>query len=112
MNYIPDRYDIIYVNLQPRVGSEIAKRRPCLVLTPSAYNKFGKCLVCPITNYSKGIRTEVPLPKDQPIAQGVILADQIRSLDWKARKAEKFDQLEDSLTYGLVAKIVEVLISE
>ncbi len=112
MTYIPDRCDIIYINLQPKTGSEIAKRRPCLVLSPQAYNRFGKCLICPITSTTRKLRTEVPLPSHQAQATGFILADQIRSVDWRVRSADKFDELTDTATYDLVVQIIEALLMQ
>lgn len=111
MTYIPDRYDIIYINLQPKIGSEIAKRRPCLVLSPEAYNRFGKCLICPITSNSHNLRTEVPLPSNQAQARGFILADQVRSVDWRVRSADKFDELTDTATYDVVVQIIAALLT-
>lgn len=109
-SYVPDRDDIIYIDLNPQAGSEIAKRRPCLVLSPRAYNRLGKSLICPITSTVRELRTEVPLPAEQAKAKGVILADQIKSLDLRVRNAQPFDRLEDTQILQRVAAIVKVLI--
>jgi mRNA interferase MazF len=108
--YVPQRGDIIYIDLNPQAGTEIAKRRPCLVLSPAPYNRLGKCIVCPITSTIRNLRTEVPLPDDQAKASGVILADQIKSLDWRVRKAQRFDRLQDERILAKVVAIVKVLI--
>ena len=108
--YVPDRGDIIYIDLNPQAGSEIAKRRPCLVLSPRAYNRLGKCIICPISSTVRKLRTEVPLPAEQAKARGVILADQIKSLDWHVRNAQQFDRLEDPQVLQRVVAIVKVLL--
>ena len=84
----PDRGDLVWVQLDPHAGHEQAGRRPALVLSPAAYNaKTGLALCCPITSRVKGYPFEVVLPDGLPVA-GVALADQIKNLDWKARRAE------------------------
>jgi mRNA interferase MazF len=76
------------MDFDPQSGHEQAGRRPALVVSPSAYNeKIGLALLCPITNQAKGYPFEVALPKGIGVS-GVILADQIKSLDWKSRNAE------------------------
>ena len=86
--YIPRRGDAIWVTLAPQAGHEQAGRRPAVVLSPAAYNgKVGLALLCPITSQVKGYPFEVVLPAGLSIA-GAILADQVKSLDWRARQAE------------------------
>jgi mRNA interferase MazF len=86
--FIPTRGHIIWMDFDPQSGHEQAGRRPALVVSPSAYNeKIGLALLCPITNQAKGYPFEVALPKGIGVS-GVILADQIKSLDWKSRNAE------------------------
>lgn len=88
INYSPDRGDIVWISLDPTLGRELQKRRPALVLTPKAYNlKTSLTLIVPITSKVKGYSFEVALPRDLPI-QGVILSDQIRSIDWRSRDAQ------------------------
>jgi mRNA interferase MazF len=84
----PERGALIWLTFTPQSGREQAGRRPALVLSPSAYNsKVGLALVCPITSKVKGYPFEVPLPDGVPV-QGVVLADQLRSLDWRSRQAD------------------------
>ena len=86
--YIPKKGDIIWINFNPQVGREQRGRRPGLVISPNIYNrKVGLVLVCPITSKIKGYPFEVSIPEQLPIS-GVILADQIKSLDYKTRQAE------------------------
>ena len=85
--YCPKRGDIVWLAFDPQAGSEQAGRRPALVLSPESYNrKVGLALFCPITTKVKGYPFEVTL-SDNIKVSGVILSDQIRNLDWKARKA-------------------------
>lgn len=83
---VPDRGDLVYVNFHPQAGHEQDGRRPAIVLSPKAFNEVTKfAVVCPITSREKGYPFEVKLPEDLPI-QGVILTDQVKSLDWRARR--------------------------
>ncbi|RTZ60550.1 MAG: endoribonuclease MazF [Gammaproteobacteria bacterium] len=86
--YIPDRGDLVWLSFSPQSGHEQAGRRPAICLSPKEYSaKTSLGIFCPITSKVKGYPFEVLLPEELPI-RGVILADQIRSLDWKARNAE------------------------
>lgn len=83
----PERGELIWLTFTPQSGREQAGRRPALVVSPSATNtKAGLALVCPITSKVKGYPFEVPLP-NQGSVHGVVLADQLRSLDWRSRQA-------------------------
>ncbi len=86
--FIPDKGDLVWLNFSPQSGHEQAGRRPAICLSSKEYNsKTGLGIFCPITSKIKGYPFEVKLPEGLPI-KGVILADQIRNLDWKARNAE------------------------
>jgi len=77
---------VVWLELSPQAGHEQAGRRPALVLSPEVYNrKTGLFVVCPITSREKGYPFEVRLPADCEVS-GVALSDQIKSLDWRARK--------------------------
>ncbi len=85
--FVPDRGDIVWLDFSPQSGHEQAGHRPALVLSPASYNgRVGLALVCPITSLAKGYPFEVPLPPGAPVS-GVALSDQVRSLDWRARRA-------------------------
>ena len=85
---VPDRGDIVWVDFDPQAGHEQAGRRPAVIVSPQSYNqKVGLVLLCPITNRRKGYPFEVPLPTGLKVA-GVVLADQLKSMDWRARRAE------------------------
>jgi len=86
--HVPDRGDIVWVDFDPQAGHEQAGRRPALIVSPLSYNqKVGLVLLCPITNQRKGYPFEVSLPQGLKVA-GVVLADQLKSMDWHARRAE------------------------
>ena len=88
MAYVPERGDIVWISLNPQAGHEQAGRRPAVVVSPRSYNgKVGLGLFCPITRQVKGYPFEVTLPQSLPVG-GVVLADRVKSLDWRARKAE------------------------
>ena len=105
MTAAPDRGDVMWINFNPQRGHEQAGRRPALVLSPFAYNdKVGLVLVCPITNQKKGYPFEVDIP-DGPAVTGVILADQVKSMDWRARNAVLYGRLPEET----VSKTLELL---
>ena len=84
---IPDRGDLVWIDFNPQVRREQAGRRPALVLSPASYNgKVGLALLCPITSRVKGYPFEVAIPDGLAIS-GVVLADQLKSLDWRQRSA-------------------------
>lgn len=87
-SYVPDVGHIVWISLDPQRGREQAGRRPFLVLSPRAYNAKTSLVVgVPITSQRKGYPFEVPLKTGSSIG-GVILADQVKSLDWRARTAD------------------------
>lgn len=102
---MPRRGDIVWLTFNPQAGHEQAGRRPAVVLSPLAYNtKVGLALLCPITSAVKGYPFEVNLPHGLPIS-GVILADQVKSLDWQARAVEFICALPDAVTREVLQKI-------
>lgn len=86
--YVPERGDVVWLTFDPQAGHEQAGRRPALVVSPRAYNgKVGLALFCPVTGKRKGYPYEVEIPPALTIS-GVILSDQLKSLDWRARNAQ------------------------
>lgn len=111
MSYVPRRGDIVWLSFDPQAGHEQAGRRPAFVVSPQPYNrKTGLFLACPITSKVKGYPFEVPLPENLEVG-GVVLADQIKSLDWKARRA-KFAARTDDRVIDEVTSLVLPLIDE
>ena len=87
-SYVPDRGDAVWINLNPQAGHGQAGHRPAVVLSPKAYNsKVGLAILCPITSQVKGYPFEVIIPSNLSVS-GAILSDQVKSLDWRVRKAE------------------------
>lgn len=88
MAYCPKRGDVVWLSFTPQSGYEQAGHRPALTLSPEDYNrKVGLALFCPLTSQVKGYPFEVPLPPGLKAA-GVVLSDQVKSLDWQARDAK------------------------
>lgn len=107
--YVPDRGDVVWLKFSPQAGREHAGTRPAFVLSPKSYNrKVGLALVCPITSKVKGYPFEVELPSDERI-HGAVLADQLRSLDWRVRKA-RFICRPPAVVMNLVQAKVRALI--
>jgi len=85
--YVPDAGDIVWLNFTPQAGHEQAGHRPALVLSPAAYNeKTNLMICCPMTTQIKNYPFEV-LIGGTPAS--VVLADQLKSLDWRVRKATR-----------------------
>jgi mRNA interferase MazF len=88
MAYIPERGDAVWITLNPQAGHEQAGRRPALILSPAAYNsRVGLAILCPISRQIKGYPFEVLIPDGLGVG-GVVLADQVKNLDWRAREVE------------------------
>ena len=106
--FVPDRGDIVWLDFDPQAGYEQAGRRPALVLTPKAYNsKAGLALICPITSKVKGYPFEVAVNGKK--IGGVVLSDQVRSLDWAARKAERISAVDEDTMAEVLAKIAALI---
>lgn len=102
--YIPERGDVVWVDFSPQAGHEQAGFRPALVLSPSSYNApTGLMLCCPITSKIKPYPFVVPILGDPDVA-GAVLADQMRSLDWRARRARKKGTVSERTLREVLAK--------
>jgi mRNA interferase MazF len=109
MVYVPERGDAVLLDFNSQSGHEQAGRRPAIVVSPSSYNrKVGLALFCPITNQAKGYPFEVAIPKNAKVS-GVVLSDQIKSLDWQARNVEFIAKLSDSVIEEVLKKIKTLL---
>ena len=109
--YIPERGDAVWVSLNPQAGHEQSGRRPAIVVSPAAYNgKVGLALLCPITSQVKGYPFEVLIPARLKVS-GAILSDQVKSLDWRVRRAELICRLPEA-TISEVLHKVGVLLSK
>ena len=107
--YVPQRGDVVWLSFTPQVGREQAGRRPALVLSPASYNgKVGLALFCPITSKVKGYPFEVAIPPGVAVG-GVVLSDQLKSLDWRARRVEFAGRLPDAELAEVLAKVGALL---
>ncbi len=103
--YVPDCGHCIWIDLNPQSGHEQAGRRPALVLSPASYNRLsGLALICPITSRKKGYPFEAPLPENDPVS-GVVLSDQVKSVDWRTRKGTFIGIASDSVLTEVREKI-------
>lgn len=99
----------MWLHFNPQAGHEQAGRRPALVLSPEIYNrKVGLALFCPVTSKERGYPFEVPLPADAGVT-GVVLADQVKSLDWRARKAELIGRASEEIVAEALGKVAALL---
>ena len=107
--YVPARGDLIWLQFSPQAGHEQTGHRPAVVISPNSYNRrVGLTLCCPITSQVKGYPFEVLLPQGLGV-EGAILSDQIKSLDWRARKARRIGTLPADLLQETVGKILVLL---
>ncbi|WP_440897848.1 type II toxin-antitoxin system PemK/MazF family toxin [Amphibacillus sp. Q70] len=101
----PDRGDLVYMDFDPQTGHEQKGRRPAIVLSDKKFNEVTKfASLCPITNTVRGWGFEIPLPEDSTFT-GVILADQIRNLDWSAREIQVKGKTPDEVVQACIEKI-------
>jgi mRNA interferase MazF len=107
--YVPERGDLVRIQLNPRAGHEQAGHRPALVISPATYNgRVGLALLCPITSQVKGYPFEVQLPGEGKIG-GVVLADQLKSLDWRTRQSEFVAHAPAEVVQEVLAKLATLL---
>jgi mRNA interferase MazF len=105
--YVPDSGDIVWLQFDPQAGHEQAGRRPALVLSPARYNRLrGMMICCPMTSRIKGYPFEVVVSVEPPSA---VLADQVKSLDWHARKAVRKDAAPPAVLAEVRAKLRALL---
>ena len=108
-SYVPDRGDVIWIAFNPQSGHEQAGRRPALVLSPQRYNgRTGLAVLCPITNQQKGYPFEVAIPVGFAVT-GVILADQVKNLDWRSRQAVFACALSDDVVLAVLPRLNTLL---
>jgi mRNA interferase MazF len=106
-SYIPQAGDIVRLNFTPQAGHEQAGHRPALVLSPKAYNqKTSLIICCPITTHIKGYPFEVRI-SGHPAS--VVLSDQLKSLDWRSRKAKRKGTVSPDELAEVRAKIIALI---
>lgn len=108
-NNSPNRGDLVWISLNPQAGHEQAGRRPALVVSPAEYNRrVGLALMCPIASKAKGYPFEVSLPNNLKTS-GVVLSDQVKSVDWRAREAQIADVVPKPTTAEVMGKLNALL---
>jgi mRNA interferase MazF len=107
--YVPEAGDVVWLEFDPQAGHEQAGRRPALVMSPSSYNrKTGLMVCCPLSTKIKGYPFEVPAQVDgQP---GVVLSDQVKSLDWQVRRARKKGSVSEAVMLDVRGRIKALLL--
>lgn len=107
--YVPSRGDLIWLQFNPQAGHEQAGHRPALVISPSSYNRrVGLAVCCPVTSHVKGYAFEVLLPGGLAV-EGAILSDQIKSLDWRVRKARRIGAVPTDVLQETISKILALV---
>ncbi len=107
--YVPDAGDVAWLKFDPQSGHEQAGHRPALVISPASYNgRSGLMVCCPMTTQIKGYPFEVPIEVDG--VASAVLADQVKSLDWKVRRARKKGSVPADVMTHVRAKIKALLI--
>jgi mRNA interferase MazF len=107
--YVPDAGDVVWLEFDPQAGYEQAGHRPALVISPASYNvKTGLMVCCPMTTKVKGHPFEVLTEVDGLAC--AVLSDQVKSLDWRVRKAKKKDVVAKEVMLHVRAKIKALLL--
>ena len=108
-SYVPDRGQVVWLDFDPHTGHEQAGRRPALVHSPRIYNRpSGLALLCPITNPGKGYPYEVEIPDGVGVS-GVVLADQIKNLAWKQRRAAYLCDMPAEVIKEVLEKLLTLI---
>jgi mRNA interferase MazF len=107
--YTPEAGDIVFLDFDPQVGREQARRRPALVLTDLGYNRAsGLAVVCPLTSKRKPYPFALPVNVGE--VDGAVLVDQLKSMDWAGRGAQFYAKAAPSML-AKVRQYVAVLLS-
>ena len=108
-SFVPERGDVVWIDFNPPRGREQAQRRPALVLSPASYNgAVGLAVVCPIASQVKNYPFEVLIPAGLA-ATGVVLSDQIKSFDWRERRAERKGRLPEAIVHEVLDTVLTLL---
>ena len=110
--YVPRRGDIVRLDFDPSAGHEQQGTRPALVLSPEAFNRFGIALACPVTRggaFARGQAWTVPLAGAGLATDGVVLCNQARTVDWKARRAAFIEAVPAELIADVLARVATLI---
>ncbi|MBU1105640.1 MAG: type II toxin-antitoxin system PemK/MazF family toxin [Candidatus Riflebacteria bacterium] len=107
--YTPKRGDFIRLSFDPQAGHEQMGSRPALVISHTSFNqKMGFVFVCPVSNTKRENPFYVPISGEKNVT-GVIMADQLRSLDYRARKASFIGKCPNELFLEVLARIEPII---
>ena len=108
-SYVPARGDLVWLQFNPQAGHEQAGHRPALVVSPSSYNRrVGLAVCCPVTSRVKGYPFAALLPKGLGV-EGAVLSDQLKSVDWRVRKARRIGSVPTDVLQETVGKILALV---
>lgn len=111
-SYVPRRGDIIRLDFDPSAGHEQQGTRPALVLSPEAFNRFGMALACPVTRggaFARGQAWAVALSGAGLATDGVVLCNQVRTVDWKVRRAKLIEVVPPELIADVLARVATLI---
>lgn len=112
MRRVPERGDIWHVGLDPVAGREQRGARPVFVLSPSAFNRLGLALICPVSQGAIGARYAgfaASLTGAGTDTQGVVLCNQARVLEFEARTARFIERMPEAITQDVLARVAALL---
>ncbi len=110
--WAPRRGDLIRLDFDPSAGHEQQGTRPALVLSPEAFNRFGLALACPVTRggtFARGHAWTVPLSGNGLATDGVVLCNQLRTVDLKARRAQFIEAAPPALVADVLARVATLI---
>ena len=110
--YTPKRGDLVRLDFDPSAGHEQRGTRPALVLSPEAFNHFGMALACPVTHggaFARGKAWTVPLDGAGLQTDGVVLCNQVRTVDWKVRRAQFVEAAPSELVADVLARVATLI---
>ena len=111
-SYVPRRGDIIWLDFDPSAGHEQQGTRPALVLSPEAFNRFGVALACPVPRrgaFARGQAWTVPLAGAGLATEGVVLCNQVRTVDWQARRVQFIEAAPPELIADVLARVATLI---
>ena len=110
VEYVPERGDAVWVDLEPSIGHEQGGRRPVIVLSPARANDITDlAVICPVTSRVKGYPFEVELPLGLPV-HGAVLVNQIKTIDWRARRIEYIAALPKALVDRVSRRLAKLIL--
>lgn len=110
--YVPRRGDVVRLDFDPSAGHEQQGTRPAVILSPEAFNAFGMALACPVTRggaFARGQAWTVPLTGAGLQTDGVVLCNQVRTIDWQARRAQFIEALPPELVAEVLARVATLI---